>query len=107
MSPERPVSGSRWEPAVGPTPAPADSAGGTGAPPPARPRRRKALVALAAVALLAIGGLGGYWIGHASAASASPSGQSVPFRHRDGGQGRDGLFGSPDGDGGQGSAAAT
>jgi len=108
VSNDRPSSGSRWEPSPSssadlPAP-PADAlhdaaalpttALAADAPPSPRGRPRGVRVKLAAAAagLLVLGGLGGYWLGHTTAASAEagagPGIGAHPHRER-GGPGRD------------------
>jgi hypothetical protein len=58
-------SGSRWEPAAHPTPAPREPAvtGSPAAPRP--PGARRGVLAAAVAGLVAVGGLGGLAFGHA------------------------------------------
>jgi hypothetical protein len=130
VSLDRPVSGSRWEPAAPPPTQPSyptepPSPGTLSSPSepsgideyartlatqtnrphgmaeaPAPPARsgRKALLAGVAIVLLGLGGVGGYWIGHSTAAGSAPA-RATTDGHRHGGLGRYGYSGAPSGAG--------
>ena len=137
MSNDRPASGSRWEPHADP-PDPASQAGAfasgdarppeatteaTTAPHPAAPpwsapaptspgplaRRGRVRLVAGTAGLLVLGGIGGFWLGHATAASPGPG--SVPgigaHQHRDHLGDRDGNAPGSNGDANNGGVGGT